>query len=78
MINLRELNLREFCYVQVFIPVNLDRDHWVLARVDFRKIKVYIYDSLLIFQDDKKYKFQFKPFEVIFSQWLEYIRFYNI
>ena len=65
-------------YVHVFIPVNLNRDHWVLARIDFYKNKVWIYDSLLTFQDDKKYKFQFKPFEVIFPRWLKYIGFYNI
>ena len=53
-------------YIQVFILVNLDREHSIFARVDFRKNKVWIYDSLLMFRDDKKYKFKFRPFEVIF------------
>ncbi|XP_052299686.1 uncharacterized protein LOC127903070 [Citrus sinensis] len=62
----------------LLIPVNLDSVHWVLARVDFRKNKVWIYDSLLTFRDDKRYKLQFKPLEVIFPRWLEYVGFYNI
>ncbi|GAY65102.1 hypothetical protein CUMW_238640, partial [Citrus unshiu] len=62
----------------LLIPVNLDGVHWVLARVDFRKNKVWIYDSLLTFRDDKKYKLKFKPLEVIFPRWLEYVGFYNI
>ncbi|GAY57721.1 hypothetical protein CUMW_181630 [Citrus unshiu] len=37
----------------LLIPVNLDGAHWVLARVDFQKNKVWIYDSLLTFRDDK-------------------------
>ena len=44
-------------YIQVFIPVNLDCEHWVLAQVDFHKNKVWINDSLLSFRDDKKYEF---------------------
>ncbi|GAY45415.1 hypothetical protein CUMW_089340 [Citrus unshiu] len=62
----------------LFIPVNLDGAHWVLARVHFRKNKVWIYDSLLTFRDDKRYKLKFKPLEVIFPRWLEYVGFYNI
>jgi len=65
-------------YIQLLIPVNLDGAHWVLARVDFRKNKVWIYDSLLTFRDDKRYKLKFKPLEVIFPRWLEYVGFYNI
>ena len=65
-------------YMQLLIPVNLDGAHWVLARVDFRKNKVWIYDSLLTFRDDKRYKLKFKPLEVIFPRWLEYVGFYNI
>lgn len=49
----------------VFIPVNLGGDHWVLARVDFRTNKIWIYDSLVTFRDDKTYKDQFRAFEVI-------------
>ncbi|GAY63517.1 hypothetical protein CUMW_226240 [Citrus unshiu] len=62
----------------LLILVNLDGAHWVLVRVDFRKNKVWIYDSLLTFRDDKRYKLKFKPLEVIFPQWLEYVGFYNI
>ncbi|GAY65254.1 hypothetical protein CUMW_239760 [Citrus unshiu] len=62
----------------LLILVNLDGEHWVLARVDFRKNKVWIYDSLLTFHDDKRYKLKFKPLEVIFPRWLEYVGFYNI
>ncbi|GAY61965.1 hypothetical protein CUMW_214120, partial [Citrus unshiu] len=62
----------------LLIPVNLDGAHWVLARVDFRKNKVWIYDSLLTIRDDKRYKLKFKPLEVIFPRWLEYVGFYNI
>ncbi|GAY62662.1 hypothetical protein CUMW_219620 [Citrus unshiu] len=62
----------------LLIPVNLDGAHWVLARVDFWKNKVWIYDSLLTFRDDKRYKLKFKPLEVIFPRWLEYVGFYNI
>ncbi|GAY33752.1 hypothetical protein CUMW_288190 [Citrus unshiu] len=39
---------------------------------------VWIYDSLLTFRDDKRYKLKFKPLEVIFPRWLEYVGFYNI
>ena len=56
----------------------MDGAHWVLALVDFRKNKVWIYDSLLTFRDDKRYKLKFKPLEVIFPRWLEYVGFYNI
>ncbi|GAY63521.1 hypothetical protein CUMW_226240 [Citrus unshiu] len=63
---------------KLLILVNLDGAHWVLVRVDFRKNKVWIYDSLLTFRDDKRYKLKFKPLEVIFPQWLEYVGFYNI
>ena len=49
----------------MLIPNNLDREHWVLARVDFRKNKVWIFDSLLTFRVDRRYK-------------LEYVDFYNI
>ncbi|XP_052296432.1 uncharacterized protein LOC127902060 [Citrus sinensis] len=62
----------------LLIPVNLDGEHWVLARVDFRKNKVWIYDSLLTCRDDKRYRLKFKPLEVIFPRWLEYVGFYNI
>ncbi|GAY65194.1 hypothetical protein CUMW_239310 [Citrus unshiu] len=62
----------------LLIHVNLDGAHWVLARVDFRKNKVWIYDSLLTFRDDKRYKLKFKQLEVIFPRWLEYVGFYNI
>ncbi|GAY65952.1 hypothetical protein CUMW_245020 [Citrus unshiu] len=62
----------------LLIPINLDGTHWVVARVDFWKNKVWIYDSLLTFHDDKRYKLKFKPLEVIFSRWLEYVGFYNI
>ena len=65
-------------YMQLLIPVNLDGAHWVLARVDFRKNKVWIYNSLLTFCDDKRYKLKLKPLEVIFPRWLEYVGFYNI
>ena len=65
-------------YIQLLIPINLDGEHWVLARVDFRKNKVWIYNSLLTFRNDKRYKLKFKPLEVIFPRWLEYIDFYNI
>ncbi|GAY60941.1 hypothetical protein CUMW_205970 [Citrus unshiu] len=51
---------------ELLIPVNLDGAHWVLARVDFCKNKVWICDSLLTFHDDKRYKLKFKPLEVIF------------
>ncbi|GAY32852.1 hypothetical protein CUMW_004430 [Citrus unshiu] len=62
----------------LLIPVNLDGAHWVVARVHFRKNKVWIYDSLLTFRDDKRYELKFKPLEVIFPRWLEYVGFYNI
>ncbi|GAY45332.1 hypothetical protein CUMW_088670 [Citrus unshiu] len=62
----------------LLIPVNLDGEHWVLALVDFRKNKVWIYDSLLTCRDDKRYRLKFKPLEVIFPRWLEYVGFYNI
>ncbi|GAY68779.1 hypothetical protein CUMW_266870 [Citrus unshiu] len=62
----------------LLIPVNLDGAHWLLERVDIRKNKVWIYDSLLTFCDDKRYKLKFKPLEVIFPRWLEYVGFYNI
>ncbi|GAY52680.1 hypothetical protein CUMW_143770 [Citrus unshiu] len=62
----------------LLIPVNLDGEHWVLARVDFRKNKVWIYESLLTCREDKRYKLKFKPLEVIFPRWLEYVGFYNI
>ncbi|GAY58953.1 hypothetical protein CUMW_190820 [Citrus unshiu] len=62
----------------LLIPVNLDGAHWVLARVDFWKNKVWIYDSLLTFRDNKRYKLKFKSLEVIFPRWLEYVGFYNI
>ncbi|GAY50491.1 hypothetical protein CUMW_127110 [Citrus unshiu] len=62
----------------LLITINLDGAHWVLARVDFQKNKVWIYDSLLTFRDDKRYKLKFKPLEVIFPRWLEYVGFYNI
>ncbi|GAY59192.1 hypothetical protein CUMW_192720 [Citrus unshiu] len=62
----------------LLIPVNLDGEHWVLARVNFRKNKVWIYDSLLTCRDDKRYRLKFKPLEVIFPRWLEYVGFYNI
>ncbi|GAY65417.1 hypothetical protein CUMW_240980 [Citrus unshiu] len=62
----------------LLIPVNLDDAHWVVARVDFRKNKVWINDSLLTSRDDKRYKLKFKPLEVIFPRWLEYVGFYNI
>ncbi|GAY54087.1 hypothetical protein CUMW_153960 [Citrus unshiu] len=62
----------------LLIPVNLDGEHWVLARVDFWKNKVWIYDSLLTCRDDKRYRLKFKPLEVIFPRWLEYVGFYNI
>ena len=65
-------------FIQLLIPINLDGAHWVLARVDFRKNKVWIYDSLLTFRDDKRYKLKFKSLEVIFTRWLEYVGFYNI
>ncbi|GAY62596.1 hypothetical protein CUMW_219090 [Citrus unshiu] len=62
----------------LLIPVNLDGAHWVVARVDFWKNKVWIYNSLLTFRDDKRYKLKFKPLKVIFPRWLEYVGFYNI
>ncbi|GAY59834.1 hypothetical protein CUMW_197500 [Citrus unshiu] len=62
----------------LLIPVNLDGAHWLLARVDFRKNKVWIYNSLLTFCDDKRYKLKLKPLEVIFPRRLEYVGFYNI
>ncbi|KAH9667254.1 hypothetical protein KPL70_020965 [Citrus sinensis] len=62
----------------LLIPVNLDGKHWVLAQVDFRKNKVWIYDSLLTCRDEKRYRLKFKPLEVIFPRWLEYVGFYNI
>ncbi|GAY57338.1 hypothetical protein CUMW_178670 [Citrus unshiu] len=62
----------------LLIPVNLDGEHWVLARVDFRKNKVWIYDSLLTCRDDMRYRLKFKQLEVIFPRWLEYVGFYNI
>ncbi|GAY53431.1 hypothetical protein CUMW_149210 [Citrus unshiu] len=54
----------------LLISVNLDGAHW--------KNKVWIYDSLLTFRDDKRYKLKFKPLEVIFPRWLEYVGLYNI
>ncbi|GAY51319.1 hypothetical protein CUMW_133330 [Citrus unshiu] len=62
----------------LLISVNLDGSHWVLSRVDFQKNKVWIYDSLLTCREDKRYKLKFKPLEVIFPRWLEYVGFYNI
>ncbi|GAY66809.1 hypothetical protein CUMW_251730 [Citrus unshiu] len=52
----------------LLIPVNLDGAHWVVARVDFRKNKVWIYDSLLTFRDNKRYKLKFQPLEVTFPR----------
>lgn len=62
----------------MFIPVNLGGDHWILAGADLRAKRMWIYDLLVTFRDSKTYVGQFKPFEVIFSRWLENVGFYNI
>ncbi|GAY45153.1 hypothetical protein CUMW_087350, partial [Citrus unshiu] len=62
----------------IFIPVNLDGDHWVLARADLRARRMQIYDSLVTFREDKTYLHKFKPLQVVFPQWLQDVGFYNI
>ena len=62
----------------IFIHVNLGSDHWVLARADLRAKRVWIYDSLITFSDDKTYLPKFKPLQVVFPQWLQDVGFYNI
>ena len=58
--------------------MNLGGDHWVLARADLRARRVWIYDSLVTFREDKTYLRKFKPLQVVFLQWLQDVRFYNI
>ena len=35
-----------FSYDKIFVPVNLDNDHWCLAVVDMKKKGIYVYDSM--------------------------------
>ena len=65
-------------HLQVLIPINLEDNHWVLARVDFRRKQISIYDSMKEFCQDKTYGQLLKPLQIIFPQWLEDVGFYNI
>lgn len=49
--------------MQVFIPMNLGSDHWIVARMDLRKKNVWIYDLLVAIRDDKMYKDKFKTLQ---------------
>ncbi|KAK9229377.1 hypothetical protein WN944_022339 [Citrus x changshan-huyou] len=63
---------------RVLIPINLEDNHWVVARVDFRRKQISIYDSVKEFREDKTYGQLLKPLQVIFPQWLEDVGFYDI
>ena len=60
------------------IPIHLEDNHWVVARVDFRRKQISIYDSMKEFREDKTYGQILKPLQVIFPQWLEDVGFYSI
>ena len=53
-------------HLQVLIPINLEDNHWVVARVDFRRKKISIYDSMKEFREDKTYGQLLKSLQVIF------------
>ncbi|KAL9409636.1 hypothetical protein AB3S75_047951 [Citrus x aurantiifolia] len=61
----------------VLIPINLENNHWVVARVDFQRKQIEIYDSMKEFREDKTYGQFLKPLQVIFPQWLEDVGFYD-
>ncbi|KAH9671507.1 hypothetical protein KPL70_017399 [Citrus sinensis] len=61
----------------VLIPINLEDNHWVVARVDFQHKQIEIYDSMKEFREDKTYGQFLKPLQVIFPQWLEDVGFYD-
>ena len=42
-------------HLQVLIPINLEDNHWVVGRVDFRRKQISIYDSMKEFREDKTY-----------------------
>ena len=56
----------------------MEDNHWVVARVDFQRKQIEIYDSMKEFREDKTYAQLFKPLQVIFPRWLEDVGFYNI
>ena len=53
-------------HLHVLILINLEDNHWVVARVDFRRKKISIYDSMKEFREDKTYGQLLKPLQVIF------------
>ena len=72
------LDRNSYGHLQVLIPINLEDNYWVLARVDFRRKQISIYDSMKEFREDKTYGQLLKPLQVIFPQWLEDAGFYDI
>ena len=72
------LDRNSYGHLQVLIPINLEDNHWVLARVDFRCKHISIYDSMKEFRENKTYGQLLKPLQVIFPQWLEDVGFYDI
>ena len=65
-------------HLQVLIPINLEDNHWVVARVDFRRKQISIYDSMKEFREEKMYGQLLKSLQVIFPRWLKDVRFYDI
>ena len=76
--NILTLDRNSYGYLQVLIPINLEDNHWVVARVDFQRKQISIYDSIKEFREDKTYGQLLKPLQVIFPQWLEDVGFYDI
>ena len=62
------LDTNFYSHLHVLISINLEDNHWVVARVDFRRKQIFIYDLMKEFREDKTYGQLLKPLQVIFPQ----------
>ena len=62
--------------VQVFIPINLSKTHWICAQISLTRKQIRTMDLYITLIDQKDFVNMMAPLTHILPKWLEYVGFY--
>jgi len=64
--------------MQVLVPISQKNEHWIVAKICLKEMKIVMYDSLSQSEDSRKYRFEFmKPFASLLPTILRRSEYYN-
>ena len=63
--------------MQVYIPVNFEREHWLLAQVNLDEKEIWFLDSSHELYKDDEYFEKLLPLKVLLPHWQAHIGFHK-